>query len=470
MLAVGVLVPLEHGRIGRSWRHAVVLEELARAQIDDLKNTTALEEYWDKHKLTPSDKEAQPSVEVNGRQTNGYRKSRSMSTATTFIPPHHSLMPHHPAITLLDALKDFGPLIFPLYRASLLRKRILIVTDTPVESSCNFVYNMSIISSISRSLSSRLPDSETPAAWLQPLFTVGVLDIPQLEQTKSWIACTTDDVLSTKPQLYDVLVLMPRSETKNASKKAFPRIVHSTPELSKSFPRTCIRASQRDYHRFVHLRQGLRRYPPCQVAINGVDESDNDDTLSTSSSSSAYAEDRAVVEPPSWPRAAYTSLVWWASAGDRRYGLTDSEEAESEQDNSLIPDEEDDQTREVALVAFFHRITEAIFGTITAAIARVDGQDPEEAYHDDEDRDESQVDQNSVEQTAPAEEEETRGLLSKQGEQAEVEVTQEDMAAMGLDSWSASDKKFVEEFVYLWLGRKAVVHSAVIECCGLRIL
>ncbi len=109
-----------------------------RAQIDDLKNTTALEEYWDKHKLTPSDKEAQPSVEVNGRQTNGYRKSRSMSTATTFIPPHHSLMPHHPAITLLDALKDFGPLIFPLYRASLLRKRILIVTDTPVESSCNF--------------------------------------------------------------------------------------------------------------------------------------------------------------------------------------------------------------------------------------------------------------------------------------------------------------------------------------------
>lgn len=33
MLAVGVLVPLEHGRIGRSWRHAVVLEELARYEV-----------------------------------------------------------------------------------------------------------------------------------------------------------------------------------------------------------------------------------------------------------------------------------------------------------------------------------------------------------------------------------------------------------------------------------------------------
>jgi len=32
MLAVGVIVPLEHGRIGRSWRHAVVLKELARCE------------------------------------------------------------------------------------------------------------------------------------------------------------------------------------------------------------------------------------------------------------------------------------------------------------------------------------------------------------------------------------------------------------------------------------------------------
>jgi hypothetical protein len=30
MLAVGILVPLEHGRMGRSWRHAETLKELAR--------------------------------------------------------------------------------------------------------------------------------------------------------------------------------------------------------------------------------------------------------------------------------------------------------------------------------------------------------------------------------------------------------------------------------------------------------
>lgn len=30
MLAVGVLVPLSHGRLGKSWKHAVGLKELAK--------------------------------------------------------------------------------------------------------------------------------------------------------------------------------------------------------------------------------------------------------------------------------------------------------------------------------------------------------------------------------------------------------------------------------------------------------
>jgi len=35
MLAVGVLVPLDHGRLGRSWRHAEDLKELARYGIKE---------------------------------------------------------------------------------------------------------------------------------------------------------------------------------------------------------------------------------------------------------------------------------------------------------------------------------------------------------------------------------------------------------------------------------------------------
>ena len=44
----------------------------------------------------------------------------------------------HPALSLPTLLRQFGPLIFPLYRAALLRKRILLVGEPPVQQSCNY--------------------------------------------------------------------------------------------------------------------------------------------------------------------------------------------------------------------------------------------------------------------------------------------------------------------------------------------
>lgn len=165
MLAIGVLVPLEYGRTGRSWRHAEALQALARwaadgvgalthvdagrTQIDNLEDTTALEQYWEKFRIRPEEwheQELDGAGDHIGTQapTIGYRKSRSMSVATTFLPSYHALMPHHPALTLLESTELFGPLLFPLYRAALLRKRILIVADTPVQPSCNLGRRASI--------------------------------------------------------------------------------------------------------------------------------------------------------------------------------------------------------------------------------------------------------------------------------------------------------------------------------------
>ena len=45
---------------------------------------------------------------------------------------------HHPALSLPLFLDTFGPLIFPLFKAALLRKRILLVGQAPVELACNF--------------------------------------------------------------------------------------------------------------------------------------------------------------------------------------------------------------------------------------------------------------------------------------------------------------------------------------------
>lgn len=346
------------------------------------------------------------------------------------------------------------------------------------------VYNISILSSLSRSLLSLLPESSIDLTRLRPLFTVGVSDIDLLKNSKSdpkndseilqgWIACTTDDVLSTKSDLYDLLVLMPSAENKHAQRKVFPRLIESTPLLTKTFPKFGQKSTQRDFHRYVHLHQGLERFPSGRIPTDEGDE--GDDTSSLDSHSSAYMENKHVVEPPSWSRVAYTSLVWWASAGDRRGGFSEMEEIEMERDLSLLQnDSDEEQIREVALVAYFHRFTNLIFTILAEAIARADGQDLcNDGSENDEAGEDVTVGENSVERVSSLnndDEDDTRPLILEQGDHQPVEITQDDMTNMGLDSWSTSDKIFIEDMVSLWWGRKADVRAASVECCGLRIL
>lgn len=293
------------------------------------------------------------------------------------------------------------------------------------------------------------------------------------EPRRGWIACTTDDVLSTKPDLYDLLVMMPSSENKHASRKVFPRLVESTPSLTKTFPKLGQKSTQRDLHRYVHLQQGLDQLPSGSLPTDEGDQSD--ETSSLKSHSSAYMENKHVVESPSWSRVAYTSLVWWASAGDRRGGFSEMEEIEMERDLSLLQNESDEeQIKEVALVAYFHRLTNVIFTTLAEAIARADHRDLDDDVSDHGDCGEGDTVRESPNDRGSSandnDEEDTRPLLPEQSENDPVEISQDDMTNMGLDSWSTSDKKFIEDMVSLWWGRKADVRAASVECCGLRIL
>ena len=312
-----------------------------------------------------------------------------------------------------------------------------------------------------------LPDANSASVRIRPLFTVGVMDISQLKQAKSadidpgFIACTTDDVLASKPDLYDVLVLMPKSESQRAPTKAFPRIVLSSLDLTKALPRLGIRATQRDSHRFSHLLRGLQRIDSNAAAV-GTELS------SVLSDTSVYLVSKEVIEPSSWSRLAYTSYVWWASAGDRRMGFTDNEEDEIEWDHAMLQSEDEErQAREVAVVAYFHRMTTVIFDTIASAISRVDGDDQTEEQHHDDDNNDDEPNESTV---AERSRDESQALLNDAGEPAEVEINHDDMVEMGLDSWSASDKKFVEELVELWWQRKAILRPISIECCGLQII
>lgn len=145
MLAVGVLVPLSYGRLGRAWRHAEGLKTMASTFATSTKDIGILEEYWQKHQakeesVAPIESVESPSITFQPppKQPQGHARNRSASDGAALLPPGHRLSAYHPAWSLTKLLDTFGPLIFPIYRAALLRKRILISCHAPVQEACNF--------------------------------------------------------------------------------------------------------------------------------------------------------------------------------------------------------------------------------------------------------------------------------------------------------------------------------------------
>ena len=223
--------------------------------------------------------------------------------------------------------------------------------------------------------------------------------------------------------------------------------------------------------------------------------------------------------------------MWWASAGEKKDGLTEDEEAELEQDRALLDQdsgpggaamstddlrrsngeaavvEDEEVPKEMAIVGYFHRLTALIFTAVSDAISRVDGENvrrgsnteveaapasPEERGRDaaglgitsqqetsaadlagpGEDEDEDLADENAPLLASSQQDDEDDDLeanSSSQG-QPDVQITSEDMRQIGLDVWSRADREFVEDFVQLWWGRKATVEGGRIECCGVRVL
>lgn len=114
----------------------------------DRKQTKVLEQYWEKNGTHDVKKAAEiaqdsplnsPALSFAKQpRPKGHARDRSASDGAALIQPEHRLSPFHPAWSLTNLLDTFGPLIFPIHRAALLRKRILISTHAPVHEMCNF--------------------------------------------------------------------------------------------------------------------------------------------------------------------------------------------------------------------------------------------------------------------------------------------------------------------------------------------
>ncbi|KAL8733134.1 MAG: hypothetical protein Q9166_002326 [cf. Caloplaca sp. 2 TL-2023] len=505
MLAVGALIPLTYGRLGKSWKHAERLRALAKDLVKDPSNIKPLEAFWQEHQYTedeaavrPTSGEGSPSALGEKRRraksspnAQPRTRNRAVSSASALAPPGQTLSDHHPAFSFLNFLDTFGPLIFPLYKAALLRKRVLLIGQAPVELACNFVYNTSVLSTLPSALHTLLPLTPLPTR-LRPLFSVGVHDIPTLTtgshtspqeslanegQAYGWVACTSDNILATKDHLYDILVTLPPPSATGPeiqTNKIWPRI-QGKRAVNK-------RATQRDARRYQVLRQDLHAYrssssrpPSSQNPAERYTDDPNPDNdsapllplaslshLPTDPDPPPPEPDQTdILEPSSWSALAYNSFMWWASAGETR---TDREE-EAEHDSSLLanldpfgetpspdmshgkrgsgsPDGANGVGFEMALIGYFHRLTILILWTLSEIIDAANDNDDSSVYG------------------PPGEGRQEEGIV--------VEI--DDMTRMGLDIWSESDRTFVEELVEFYWGRKAVVRGGRVECCGVRVM
>ncbi|KAL9128301.1 MAG: hypothetical protein Q9217_003006 [Psora testacea] len=497
MLAVGVLVP-SHGRLGKSWKHAKGLKELAATLSIDYKNTQPLEEFWIAHNLhepqsqggahfadsssIDNAKRNRPRSSING---NFQRRNRAVSGASGLAPSGQMLSSYHPAHSLAIFLDTFGPLIFPLYKAALLRKRILLVGSPPVELACNFVYDISLLSGLPAAVSDLLPLDPLPAI-LRPLFSVGLHDITSLsrgspsssadDEGYGWVACTTDDILSQKVQLYDYLVHIPPAPTSEAKQKVWPRVLDARGKE--------IKATQRDFRRYRTLRRGLRQFadpwtprapsgdPSRSLALLTQDNYDSDMASNLEANLS---------ETPSWPALLFRGFWWWASAGEQRTALDEEEEFDAALFREIDGYGDGSPTRpmstrespgrlpgvergfdkgpngpEIALVVYFHRLTNSILKTLSDIV--------------DDIEDNPETSTNKFPPSEAAESRETDQLLSEQDAEhrGPIVIEVEDISRI-VDLWSESDRAFVKELVAFYWGREADVRGGRVECCGVQI-
>jgi hypothetical protein len=468
-VAVGILVPLSYGRLGRSWLHAHSLQKIASSLADDPSHTVPLEEYWAHHGVDKKSKGKNAQSQASEfsapvRPGKDHSRARALSTITAVSPSDHSLPSFHPALSILEYIDTFGPLVFRLQEAALLRKRILFMTNPPIRPACEFVYNLSVLSSIPHSVFSLLrsdADSVEGLHRIRALFTVGIHDIPELEKlqkdslrraresdglsfSEGWVACTTDEIITTKPQLYDYIVELPPVFDAKPQKRRWPII--------KTSEGKTIKATQRDLWRYKLLRNEIHKYRADPNAPND-DEEEEDDTAQLllheeNRDDNLINEiyDEKLIEPMTWSQLAYNGFMWWASAGERDAYVSQ----ERDRDRALLgdladflPNQEQSQHHNgeaqqeqvqadlhTAIIAYFHRWTAELITNVSELLEESD---------------------------------------EPQGEDEPLMISRSDISRLGLDRWSEPDGWFIEDFVWRYFGRRSEVHGANLECCGVKI-
>ncbi|CAH6722145.1 uncharacterized protein Anr2p [[Candida] jaroonii] len=304
-----------------------------------------------------------------------------------------------PLLSLPSFLNRFGPLIFRIFKLSLLRKNIIIVNKSKRDNYelAIFTYLISIISLIP----SMKIDVKQPH-YSQPLYNISLNDIEKLPP--HYIAVTNDEIILNQP-VYDIAIII--DET--------PKIM--TYESIRSGKNIISKATYNDYLKFKVIYEELK-----------------DDAASIANSSSSINLSQVNntrwgyetswwdnVTPVSWTQYIWSAFSWFASAGQMNDDVVDRvvtrEDTVPSIEHPVINHRgsfnsqlsqltmfEGDVLEFVEIVGFFHKLTKKWIYLINEIVM-------DELYH------------------------------------GEVEINYSDLVDLELDPYSEGDIEFLKEFV-----------------------
>jgi hypothetical protein len=321
----------------------------------------------------------------------------------------------HMIDTLIPFVNDFGPLIFKIWKISLLRKSIILYSPYNSSSICidgndeilhdnfnigdmsKFLFCMSLISSIPKNLEDSLKKSVkrdiTDLLFNRPIYNVCVNDIYELVKLDTnYLASTTDQIIIEKEKLYDYSIRLPLNVLYNNSV--------NVPEIHNSITDKLEYASPKDYERFKIIYSKL-----------------NNNTAEENPIANKVSESRSIQE------LIWNGLSWWASAGETFTSIHEEFNIEFEYFDNLSSDTVE---KLIMLVGYFQQITIKLFNGLIELKER----------HDIEN-----------------------------GEDSIMILDAHDMIEIGLDPYSSSDCAFVVELIKVWWKMDSKVGNYFDDLC-----
>lgn len=333
---------------------------------------------------------------------------------TALLPP--PVPTDHPLFRLPALLGNVGPLIFPLYKAALLRKRIMVFHHSSQggelltrpnardPASCGaLAYLVSLISLVPRDI--KLPAGAVEP-FSRPLYLLGLADMLTgiFFAYPGFLASTSDEILKDQRDLYDLALVMPPTDGTWCQLQTAPAPGPKGAGLRR------VKATFNDYSKFTRLYAKLTPTPPDDASIQTLSLLLSAWRLGAFDGKLAHEPVWWLADatlPMSWREYIWLAFAWFASAGTTSRKAT----ANLATGDAVAGDDaEADRlalVQSAALVGLFHKLTKKWFVIIDDIVLE----------------------------------------CAEPGEKITLALTPQDLVDMELDPYLREDVAFVKEFV-----------------------